>query len=167
MVGLQRAWVNRPGIDLVLGVLASLLWFLVPAAALFEIQKAAVVVPLFGAGASVLAVLAAVVTFSCSALYQSRSERVLTGRLMLGTELRRTWRTCIRAGVLTAVVSLLGLLLLPFSMLAALIVFTACVIVATLRSLRALHWLDVVLAAEDRDLPGLKVGVSNPTTTRH
>jgi len=158
MARLLKVWVNQPAIDLVVGLALAALWLIAPAALIGPIQDKDVTEPLISASANVLAVLAAVVTFSCSALYQSRSERVMIGRLLLGSDLRRTWRNCIVASVGSAVISLSALLVLPWSVRLALLILSACVVIATLRTLRAVYWLNLVLAAEDRDLPGLPVG---------
>lgn len=149
-MGLRKAWLDRGWLDYLL-LLLPLLWLVLPEA-VRRITPA--LDTIYQVAAGYLAIAAAVVTFACSSLYQSDSSTLRWGRLRYGPQLRVVWRGSIISTVLSAAAAILAVAVGALAgSVWGLIVVTGAVLVGTVRTLRAVVWLDIVFAAEDNDLP--------------
>lgn len=157
MKSYRSRWLNRPGLDY-LACLPAVIFFYPSVVEAVSGTKTV----FFGAAGGVLALLAAVVTFACTTLYQSQSPRILDARLLFGPELRATWRRCIKSSVICAVLCLLGIPLSAVWAAGSWVLVVGAVLLATARTFRAIAWADVTFAAEDRSLPKPDHSVKHP-----
>ncbi len=147
---MKRVWLDRPGLDLLVMLPSIAFWFLAP-----YVQSVTPI--LYPSVSAVLAILAAVITFACSTVYQSKAAGVQEARLRFGRQLRRTWRVCILSAVTGSLISVAAILVSALQQNVALVMCVASAFLVAARTYRAVIWVDFVYKAEDRSLPGLPV----------
>lgn len=135
--GLAVWWVDHPWADAVGAVAAAIAWFL-PAGLV-----SSTAISFSGASSAVIALLATVVTFACSSVYQAQSGVMVDMRENFGRQLRRTWIYAVGFIVAAAVVALAGIPVSYGSTRAAYALVLAALGVALSATLRALYLLNV------------------------
>lgn len=141
-------WVARPAADLpLLAASASLGWWLgsQPAASKVDWQA------LLGLEATIIGILAAIITFACTALYGASAHRLVVLRRRHGQQIRRGWLASIAVSVASAVACLLAL---PLNALgvwvpAVALIAAGALGAASAATARSLLWLGFVLQQQD------------------
>lgn len=104
-----------------------------------------------GAAAAVIAILATVVTFACSSVYQSSSVPIREIRKRHGKQLRQTWIHTVAETSCSAVMALLAIPVTYWSARFAFGVTLAALAVAVAATCRSLDFLNIVYKASATD----------------